>query len=431
MEGFDDPGRHPVTKAMRAALPTNRHAQAAVDELLAVLGDRATVETFDGGAMCFVHVREARGSPWFVPWPLVRFSRGRRLDFVAGAGPPTDALPPPKEGAPPRLAGLAGGAFAFSDGVSRFEVVYGDDGRLAECSLGVSVAAFAPLVEALDARRGNAVEAVVDLLLGLDGGAAGPGRVVRPAPVRNGVAGAFERAMNAIRDRSFDGVLAEPQAWFCVDGSAGLALGDGFTRDEAAEACRRKIALLRPEEPPPAPMPDLPPSVLAELGMPDGPVVVRGPVGDAPPAGRDPARIPYAACELPLPQEPHAFGRWVRAVDAFGRGVPLLRRDDANGCTLAAPAALEGVDPLGLDALLDDALRAHERDLSAFPQARGWHKDLPPLTSATWTFERTDEARGGPRFAVRSTGGSYGFAGRSVRPEQFPRGVVRQRNVAP
>lgn len=126
-----------AVNAIRDAIPTRAHAEMLFSQVLDLLGDAAWVETANGEQSRTLFRREAAGSPWIVPWPLISVSRGGR----EGPSPILTAVPgvyqevPRRPGAAPKIRGLGPGQLTIHDGAHSLTLCYGADGRWFECSV--------------------------------------------------------------------------------------------------------------------------------------------------------------------------------------------------------------------------------------------------------------------------------------------------------
>lgn len=419
-----------VVEALRRALPTSRHAEMVFEGLLHRLGDAAVVETSAGGSRVRVFRRDRDAPSWIVPWPLLRLSRGQRLDFVMGQGPPTQETPDAREGPALRLRGVGPGEIEIFDGVSRFTATFGQDGRLAETARSASLGTFAGVVDALRGAAAFATDTLVDFILDLDGGRAGPGRVDRPAPLYAGVDGSWEAATRFVRDRMFErSDAAEPPAWICVDAVSGSAVGFGATREQASEACRVEIRRVLPRPVPPTPPPEISEEALANLGLPGGPFLISAPKNDAPEIEPRPETTPIAAFQFVAPPT-HAppYGVWTYVVEerGLGRAAVFVRRPDGFLIVAAGVAAACPLDVL--ESALD---RADARDLPRFRRfaTSPLASMLPPLDTETMSYAVERPPGGGATADLRRMGGGCGFLGRSLTPDLLVHGVLRLRRL--
>lgn len=244
-------------KALKSALPTSRHAEMLLDSVTAALGDRAHVETADEGRRTRIFTRDRDDEELIVPWPLLQFSRGRRLGHIMGAeGPPTDATPPAVDEPPPRLRRLTSGELAISDGRHEIALTYGEDGRVAETTRSGPEETLAAAAEALGGGRGNAVEVLADHLAGIDLGRVGPGRVMQPASCPSPVEGAWNVSLHAMRDALLDGGVDVATRWVGADGYAGSVLRTGPDLREVYRLCREGIERTQCGSRKPRPRPD-------------------------------------------------------------------------------------------------------------------------------------------------------------------------------
>jgi hypothetical protein len=416
-----------TVNALKAALPTSRHAEMLLEAVTAALGNRAHIETANEGQRTQIFVRDRSDREWIVPWPLLQFSRGRRLAHIIGAeGPPTDATPPAGDGPPPRLRHLTAGELAISDGIHEVAFTYGEDGRVAEVMRSGPEESLAAAGEALGRGSGNAVEVLADHLAGLDIGRVGPGRVLLPPTCPTTVGGAWSVSLSAIRDGLLDGGVDPSARRVGADGYVGSVLRMGADRREVFGRCREGIERLRPCPPKPKPPPT--PEAMAEMGV-EGFFMLTGPTPDAPRVEPSPENTPVGMTSLaPLPDAPPPFGCWMHLLDDRGASsAAIMLREESGLLVVGARALRVPFDPASLHAMLDDADRVWDRVNE--DDAWEWPSGLPALDSEARSYSLQSGSDGTPRFRVEETAKSHGFFGRVLRPETKEGGVMRQRWV--
>lgn len=417
--------------ALRAALPTSRHAEMLFESLLSGLGEEAVLETAGEGRFAAVYRRDREQRDWIVPWPILRFSRGQRLGYVMGAeGPPSNAPPPGRGGAPSRLVGLTPGELQILDRGLELTLTYGEDGRISETSRGGPHDYLFELARAATGKAGNPVENLIDHVAALDPGRLGSGRIHRPEPSPASVEGSWHVALGAVREALFDGRVPAEARWVAVDGFAGSVLCPATSRAHAISDCRQGIARVRPLPPVPEPPPELSPETLAGFGSGSGPFTITAPGLDAPP-GVDPApaNTPIALVQLcPLPEPAPPFGRWLRLVDDRGAAILAALRQDERGITVAGADALSRIDVASMDAQLDAAEREAAGWLDQLLE-RDWPAELPPLDTLILRYVLEEAEPGRVKTVVKGAQHSHGFSPRALRAEELAGAILRQRRT--
>ena len=395
----------PVAHALRASLPTSRHAELLFDLLVDLLGDQAVVTTENGRTLFKLFRRDVVDAGRVVPWPVAQLSTAGRIGWVSPTVDTRTGEVVPEREAPAgrarRLRGLGRAEVEVYDGTARVSVLYGDDGTATETSLNDLVPnRLGELLAALASRRAQSAELVADVIAALDPGRHGPGRITWPVPVPCGPVGAWLQGLASARRALYDGRVPATARHLVVDGIAGTALGWGRTLDEANVAFERAV-----EQAPPSPSrqhqtawddydddgtllrrgrpvreddlapwesddpwvreddaepePDAPPG-LTDLG--GGLVRLTGPTPDV--------EMPVITVEsvprviLPLagsPTVPAPLGRWERTIGACGATGHVARAVTPTGFVQLGERLRWRVDPRTLDAALEDA---DQRDAS-------------------------------------------------------------------
>lgn len=406
-------GSTPGVRALRAALPTSRHAEMLLDMAQQRLGDHALLETSAAGNLRVLFRRARHG---FVPWPLLRYVVGARqvvdLPFLflheeAESWKGETAPEPPPPPAPrPRLAlrGLTAGQLTVYDGPEHVELAYGEDGRCFETSRSASPAAHHAAARALASGTAGPAELVVEYLVGLDHGRHGAGRVHYPAALPCGIEGAWNLGLAGVRRALFEGPVPLGARWVVADGYAGTVVAWGPTRDAAFEAWRAAVKRSQPTPPPPRPIPQ----ELLEAADEDDPLAPGSGVRIEPPGPPPPPVVwpvatlentPAALLPIPVLRKPPPLWTWSLLVGARGTVVSMLRREDDRGFTLLEERVLRAVDLAEVDRALDEIEVQGEHTVSG-----PWGRD--PYTFRMATYRVLDEAgaRAAPRFLHGQSG---------------------------
>lgn len=431
-----------AVRALRDAVPTRAHAEMLFGQVLDLLGDAAWVESANGEQARTLFLREAPGSPWIVPWPVMSIARGGREgpSPILTAVPGVYEEPEPRPGPAPRIRGLGPGQLTIRDGRHEVTLCYGADGRWFECSVTDARESLAGIVPALAAKSASPVELAAAFVAGLDPGRDGPARVHLPVPLPRGAQGVWRCALAAIRDALFRDQVPADGRWVAADGWTGRAVAFGATRDAAVAAWRDEVARVRPF-PAPAPkieIPDPPPEPHVEQEFDGTSFTIRGvlfgagPKSDAPPVEPSVENSPVAVMPVrELPGTPPPFGGWVRTVDGRGDVRLALLRRERGGCTLVGEAVATQ-DLTDLDARLDAADRAWDAEHAAHPRP---HFDLPPgfpepppADTSVRTYRLADERTSAPLVAVcESAGRTAGYDALGLDGERVRCRVVRMR----
>ena len=421
--------------AIRDAIPTRAHAEMLFGMVADLLGEEAWVETCKGETARTLYRREAPGSKWLVPWPLLRVARGG----PEGPAPVRTAIPGVYEepkvrpGPAPKIRGLGPGQVSIHDGPQHASLSYGGDGRWFECSVSSAPQeALAGVVAALAGRTASPPEIVASFVAGLDPGRHGPGRVHLPVALPHGVQGVWNCGLFAVRDALFEGRVPAGARWIAADGWTGRAIAYGPTRDAAIGAWRAELARVRPfPEKPQAALQDLPESTIEQhfdgesLSM---HATLRGPSSDVPWVEPALANSPVAMFPIDdVPPRPSPLGGWTRLVDGYG-GLRLAAiRGGPRGFTLAGDEVL-GVLTTDLDARLDAADRAWDaQPVPVFDRPPGF-PEPPPTDCSVRTYRFVDDRTHAPVTpTVSGAERRRGFDARGLDGEHVRGQVVRMR----
>lgn len=422
--------------AIRDAIPTRAHAEMLFGMVADLLGEKAWIETQDGESTRTLFRREAAGSRWIVPWPLLSVTRGGR----EGPSPVLTAIPGVYEeptirpGPAPKIRGLGPGQITLHDGPEHVNVCYGGDGRWFECSVSSPPRnALAGVVAALAAKTASPTEIVASFVAGIDLGRHGPGRVHLPVALPHGAQGAWNCGLFAIREALFEDRVPAAAPWIAADGWTGRAIAWGETRDAAIDAWRAELARVRPfperPQPPAEPLPE--PS--AEQSFEDGQlsfrVTLHGPSSDVPWVAPTLENSPVAV--LPIAEMPASLpslGMWTRLLGAYGTVRSAALRRDRQGFTLVGDRVLDVVPHDGLDARLDAADRDYDaRPLPRFERPPGF-PEPPPTDCSVRTYRLIDEGTGRAATPfVASSGRSAGFRASGLDGDRLRWSAVRLR----
>lgn len=370
-----------VIDKVKRAIPTNRHAELLFDSTLSQLGERAFVVSADEGRQRTIYRREDPGSLWVVPSPLMKLTLGRRGSFVGVPGDITDRVPEESDAAPSRLRNLQGGEIEILGDEGDFCVTYAEDGQACETSRSGDET-VTMLARAIEAGGGNPAELLARAVASRDTTAEAPGRVRFHEGGSVGLAGAWRIGLAAMRRALFAG--NKTPAWIAADGYAGEALGFGPTRDEAVNACRSQIEILKPSLPEPKPMPELTPEFIEEMGGGDL-QMISAPAEDRTIEPATPQNTPISLTRVGAPAVHVAGdGRDVSLLDERGRSFGATAIEEENGLTVIGHGVRERIDLEHLEARIDVAI-------SAWEERRGpespWPSSLPPLRSKIWVLD--------------------------------------------
>ena len=450
----DEPGEFREVHAIRDALATRRHAEMLFEMARDLLGDRAVVETWNGGTRKTLLRRESAGDG-MVPWPVATLDVAGRVGVVSApirvdGADPDDATPPPRPGEAPNLRGLGPGEMDVHDGPHFARVNYGADGRWFECTRGGPPGTPAGALRALAAKSASPPELLAAWLAGLDHGRHGPARMVVPAPGPSGTAHAWTVARGGLRAALFEGRIPADARWAAADGWTGRAVAWGATREEAAARFLEEAGRVRPwipedgpalPPPPPAPPPPKGAEVETTVERTERGLAIasrfsgRGPAGDAPMPPPGAETTPYALVPLePPPAGASPLGGWARLLGNFGASVHAAFRRERDGWTMAGGRALEAVEAADLERFLavadiDADLRQARLDevvRQSVPEA-----ERPPAPDTVVRHYRVFHERTGAPIPPEWSGGrrgrgfhAGGLDGDAIRGE-----VVRLRRI--
>lgn len=434
----DDAETFRSTHAIWDAIPTRAHAEMLFAQVLDLLGDLAWVETWNGEQSRTLYRREAPGSEWIVPWPLLSVSRGGRegpSPIMTGV-PGVYEEPKVRPGPAPKLRGLGPGQLSLHDGPQYVTVCYGGDGRWFECSVSSPPQeALAGVLPALAAKTASPVELVSSFVAGLDLGRHGPGRVMLPVPLPGGVAGVWNCGLFAIRDVLFESGLPRGGSFIAADGWTGRAVAAGASRESTVRGWRGIVAQVRPfpEKPkaPPEPLPE--PSM--EQSFEDGKFTMHatlvGPKSDVPWVEPTLENSPAAVLALvAAPETAPPVGTWTYLVDKFGNVRPATLRRDRAGFTLVGEHVLGTLDLDTLDAQLDAADREWDVRAAAFPKFERppGLPEPPPTDCELRSYRMVDDRTRAPVKPSFAGGGRRrGFDARTLDPTHIGWQVMRLR----
>ena len=435
-----------VIHAIRAALPTRRHAEMLFDQVTERLGEGGhSVESSD----CLRRVlyrRDISLRSCFLPWPLLDLSLRPRqtMPFTIDGEPAASPLPrPTPSGDAPRLRNLGPGSVTIHVGPHSLALAYGPDGRVQECSRGGPAEVLLPVLEVLAKGGESPVELLAGVVAEIDLSTVAPGRVVLPAPMPGGLLGTWNGGLFALREALFRDRAPPGATWAAVDGFAGCVLVWGASRDETLARWRAEVERDRPRVPEPTPQPPEP-----EHFEPSGdsfePPVPFDPApkktfgmhvriemkSDVPLPEQTPANTPAIFVELPpQPPTPPPVGDWVRLLGPFGESVFAARRRDADGLTLVGEDVLDLVDLSRLDELLDRADAKAEHDgawAAAYMRPRG----PTPYDTQTRTYSLLDGETGLPSAnpGVQTSRG-HGFHPRGLDGARLRTCALRVRSI--
>lgn len=388
------------THAIRDAIPTRRHAEMLFEMVVDHLGESAWIETWNGETTRTLFRRDAPGSKWVLPWPLLSVTRGGREgpSPVLTAVPGVYEEPKPRPGPAPKIRDLGAGSVDVQDGPHKVSVAYGKDGRWFECTRSHSPDALGGVLAEL--AKGNAppVELVASFVAGLDIARHGTGRVHLPVPLPGGAKGVWNGALFAIRDALFHERIPRSARWIVADGWQGKAIAWGASRETAMEAWKGELARVRPFPEKPAPPPGSPPESSMESFR-DGNTfgfrgTLVGPRSDVPWVEPTLENSPAGVLQIgEFPPGEPAFGGWTWLVGQFGNVVPAALRLEKGGFTLVGDRLLERLD-LGT---LEDQLAAAERDEMPRPEVPPeMAAERPKSDCVLRTYRLVDEKTGDP-----------------------------------
>jgi len=442
-----------VVTAIRAALPTRRHAEMLFEQVADRLGDGGWSAGSKDGLRRVLYRRDAPGTRCFLPWPLLDLSlRERQTIPWAIDGVPVEPPPRPEpRGAPPRLRNLGPGEVTIHDGPQSITITYGADGRCVETTRGGPPETLHGALAALGTATASPVELLAAFVSDLDLSTCAPGRVVMPTPLPGGLPGTWLCGLHALREALFEGRIPPDARFVAVDGFAASVLVCGSSREETLERWRAEVERVRPQAPVPAPAPPEP----SEPSQPhDSPASFEPPRDFEPPTEfgdrsatfgmhmrieaksaipmpeQTPENTPAIFVELsPPPLEPSPADDWVPLLGHFGETVHAARRRDDDGFTLVGDHALHFVALERLDALLDAADERADRDAER-TNSLGLPTPRRPYDTQTREYLLLDDRTGLPLPTPRvRTSRTRGFHARNLDGAQLRRSAVRVRRI--
>jgi hypothetical protein len=394
-----------VSRALRAALPTSRHADMLFDMVVHVLGEEALVYTSPNGKMRRVFRSTDLLAGYVVPWPLLTLSsEPQRIVDLFTLGLPTVEVPE-RDAVAPKLRGLKPGHVIVHDGPNAQQIFYREDGLWKETVRTGPSGAMSALLEALRGDGRAPAERVADYVVANDIGRHGPGRLHWPAPLPGGPEAAWSRGLRMLRAGLHEHKLPSTPGWLVADGYDGSATAAAPSQEEALSRWQEAVRRRQPRPPqatPPAPFDgDLPPAAepWATGSLEGGSWQVEG--DDAPktppaPSWPEPApsNTPFLLVSLePCPWPDHPWGSWVRMLGPHGESVFALRRSEPAGFTLVG----QDVVPLLDLERLEETLEGIDAAMPPLLHREGeeW-KGEPEYASAAATYRVTQEGAGGP-----------------------------------
>ncbi len=389
--GFE---RH--AKALRARLPTSRHAEMLVQAVQAQLGARAFVEVRATGLVRRVFAAESDAPRTLMPWPIVELALGP----ASSASHPPISLdgmeieswkvpqqpPPPPRQPVPKLRGLSFADLTISEGSGSFQIRYGEDGGAFESSTSGERVLHA-LSAARDATAGNALEQLADRIVAFHADQAGPGRLHLPVHLPCGAQGAWGRAIGSVRRALWQRRVPADACFLAVECYAGEQMCFGAGRDEAWAALRAAIEREQPRPPKPAPAPNFED---LEDDLPPGTIILRAPPPDMPWPEPTPENTPVAFVPVPAaPATPCPFGAWIPLVDDWGNVTYAALRHDPDGFTLVDGSLLGEIDLDDIDAAIAGPEAEQEERWRQHRAAEAW-RGQPSMDYCVSTFAFRD-----------------------------------------
>lgn len=480
------PAYHSQKAIIRSVFTMDR-AVAVFDGAVQHLGEMAWIDPEGGDVRRRLYVRDPSRPAWLVPVPLLEHAWIAGIGQVTfgafinrGAVNPEDA---PEDWQPgdapwwptdlepdvlPQGPDMRGGSLRIAEGPAYVEIRYDDRGVRSEATWSAGGDTFwyargfntrpwvldplarppTPRPLALACRpelslQGHTVDELLGWVLELDPAKALPHRVLLPLPAPGGVAGAWSRALGALREAAFEGRIPdEASGWVVVDAFEGRALAIGADFDEAVERWRAEVQRVRPRPPravaggdDDGPIPEeRPPEVVKEdkaTWVSFGAIRIEAPPLPAIPWPIPlPQHVPAAAVPVsPLPAVPEAyraagFHRVVRMFGEHGDVAYGVLREEVDGFLLVGHGMLDVVDPLTVPAEVDAAM-AEQRAMyddapEGFPNP---FKDRPG--SQVHVFRGWDDARR-CRAPMKHVSGSWGaFSAKGIAGEVWAWAVVR------
>jgi len=480
-DGLVTVGHLPIRRAQRAiigAVPTMHHAAELLDALIAALGDRAWIDPSWTAYDRRVYVRDSDRAEWIVATSVLehRFVDRHELKIALSA----DASAPAPRPAPdivPEGPLMRTGDLFLREGSACLQIGYDERGLLREvletggdffvCGYRAetvphtidplarppTVMPHSVLCRADIPDPSWSIDQLAQLLANLNPVARVPARLRVPAPLPLGAEGVRMRAIDALREACFRGVIPDAARFAVADGFDGVALGWGATAEEAIAHWEQEVFRKKPRPPqaPSAPPPDDDePKPIPRIGndrprefrSPDGKTVgfstgmmTLGGIGGGgvPWPAAIPTNVP--ALLIPLPAVPEAvpaafarvgFDRCVRIVSALGEVHYALMRETPRGFTLIGEHVLDIVDPdpEALEAEIDKA----DADKREFFRSAGapsaW--DDPQYRTAMLYYRCFDSGHR-KRIPCEFDSGEHSaaFSLRSLDGDRLPWGVAR------
>ncbi len=438
----------PAIEALKAHVPTSRHAEMLFGLLVDLLGDRAVVSTANERTLRTLFLRDAFDPRSIVPWPVARLSTRGRIGWVS----PTydtatgEIVPEPERpaGKAYKLRGLGPGQIDLCDGSATIRIVYGDGGGFLESRIDDRTPSrLAEIPAALASKRAQPAELIASCVAMFDPGRHGPGRVRMPAPVPGGPDGAWMTGLHAARRALYAGRVPAEARFVVADGVAGSAVGVGLTLEAATTAFEAMVAasppepsrewhtawddydddgnLLRRGKPPrpgtASPEEEGEPGDSSERWSPEserradridltgGTLRLAGPTADVPLPEITVATVPCAVIPLAAtPTVPPPFGRWERTIGARGATAHVARLVGPEGFLQIGERVLWQADPRTLDDALDE-IDTHAAETPSAIDADSPFARFVRFRSRTY---RWVEARDGRPARFEFAGGSSG-----------------------
>ena len=479
-EGLVEIGHHPMNLSMRAvrrSVPLMKDALAVFERTAEFLGERAWLDPEGGEHRRTLVRRDVEHPEWLIPKPLLvhRWLSGIGTATVGGFVNKGFALMPAD--APegwtwddepfweidqrpevfPSGPDMRGGELEIAEGGSYWAIKYDDRGVWKETTMSsadsfwwVRYGRIRPWVIDPLARpptqrplslflredlelEGMSVEGLASRIAELDPSWAVPARVRLPLPLPGGAAGAWSRALGAIRRAVWTGDVPPEARWVATDGFDGSALVWGTTREEALERLETRIAEVRPKPPGWKPPEEKEPVEVEEqpsgpienedgetVGFSTGSITLRSPASGElawpMPVPRLTPRVLLPLPEMPSEVPEHLAGfEWIRLVGEWGEVGHALRWQDDEGFELIGEGVVDLVDDL-------DALRA---GIDASEEAeQAWHATVPDFpncwTDPKWPCRvlhyRIWDCVKRERMAPKQDGGRWG---KEVHPPDF------------
>lgn len=450
--------------AMKAHVPTSRHAEMLFEILVDLLGDQGVLWTANEGRLRKLFRRDPIDATLVVPWPVAQLSIGGRIGWVSptidtrtGEVVPELELPP---GKPSRLRGLGPAEIDLHEGQAHINLVFGETGAYKETSIDDRVPSrLSEIPVAIASKRAPPVELIATCIACFDPGVHGRGRVHVPVPVPGGPEGTWQVGLLAARRALFSGRVPADARYLVADGVSGAAVGWGPTLAAATGAFDAEVAasppapdrtmhtawddyddvgnlIKRGEMPEPeAPKPwetsegdepwkpARPPGTIDLTG---GAVRITGPTPDVPLPPITVATVPRAI--IPLAGSPPfapPLGCWERTIGARGATAHVARLVRAQGFLQVGEQVIWRVDPRTLDEVLD-GLDAQRAEADAALHEASPYREFVRFRSSTY---RWADARNGRPAGLEWAGGSSGPVFDGVALDGDIEAVVVRRHV--